>query len=227
MPGVTTMLHDALGAADTLVDWSVKQERDRCARLATQAAIDVKCGNLAVPNIAAFMRERLTGPYEGKAYRDRAASAGTQVHAWIEAHLRSGRTTALSEADNAIRVPVEAWLRWADAVDFHATHIEVGLWSAALGVAGTADAIGRVKGRMLLLDWKSGSGIRFAAKLQTALYVQMALEQGHMEVPAVQIVRTPWRAGEECEVIEADGALLAEWARWADAARVLWQAQQT
>ena len=227
-PSVTTMLHDSIGAPEQLVDWSVKQERDRCARLATQAAIDAKLGHLSVMNIVAFMAERLKGPYAYKGVRDAAATRGTAVHAWIEAHLRAGRATALSEADTAIRVPVEAWLRWADAVQFEATHIEVGLYSAALGVAGTADAIGRVRGRTLLLDWKSGSGIRFAAQLQTALYHAMAVEQGLLDPQSgVQIVRTPWRVGDECEVIAADGDTLARWGQWAHAARVLWQAQQT
>lgn len=230
-PSVTKVLHEGLGAPEQLVTWATKVERERCARLAAQAYIDAKCSNLAVPNVAAFMAQRLAGPYENKRIMNEAASKGTAVHAWIESHL--GATDAQRAAQAApdaipaaIRVPVSAWLRWAERVGFAAQHVEASVWSDREQVAGRVDVIGTVEGRACVVDWKTSTAIRFSHHLQLAWYAQMACERGMLDVPAVHCLRLPWRDGEEYEVWEADGAVLADLVETARAVRRVWQAQQ-
>lgn len=226
-PSVTKVLSEGMGAPEQLLTWATKVERERCARLAAQAYIDARCLNLAVPNVAAFMAERLKGSYQNKVIMQEAASKGTAVHAWIESYLGASMQQRAAQAiPAAIRVPVVAWLRWAERTAFTAAEIEAAVWSDDLGMAGRMDVLGVVEGRMCVVDWKTSSAIRFSHHLQLAVYAHMAVERGLLAVPAVHCLRLPWREGEECEVWEADGAALADLLETARAVRRVWQAQQ-
>ncbi len=222
-PSVTKVLHEGLGAPEPLVTWAVKVERERCARLAAQAYIDARTMDLAVPNVTAFMAQRLQGPYENKRIMNEAATKGTAVHQWIEDHLAGNAP----EVPEAIRVPVMAWQRWAERVGFQAQHVEAPVWSDREQVAGRVDVIGTVEGWTCVADWKTSTAIRFSHKLQLAWYAQMACERGLLDVPRVHCLRLPWRDGEEYEVWEATAdADLADLLSVCRAVRHVWAAQQ-
>ena len=111
--------------------------------------------------------------------RDRAATAGSIAHDLIEATIKRGdvdrvrqrahfedqqRELALAEKG------FEGFLRWQEQTRVEILHTEVSLVSACPEYGGTLDAIGRINGRLIMLDWKTSNGIYEDYLCQVAAY---------------------------------------------------------
>lgn len=103
--------------------------------------------------------------------RDEAAVRGTDVHALAEQIIHG----------NAVEVPehlgahVEGYVRWLDAFDVEPIVTEVPVAHRTHWWAGKPDAVVRLgrgpwAGRVVLLDWKTSSGVYGETALQTAAY---------------------------------------------------------
>jgi hypothetical protein len=121
------------------------------------------------------------------------STIGTVVHAGIEWQLRTrlgedaGPEPSLPEA---AAWAVESWKDWASSVALEPLAIERTVYCDACGFAGTLDLYARVKGVLIIVDWKSGKAIYPEAFLQNVAYRHAAKR---LLMPSTQglIVRLP------------------------------------
>jgi hypothetical protein len=112
---------------------------------------------------------------EGKSLeeaRDKAAAIGSNVHDAIEAwcggrsedECRQMLVSAAADdadAEKALR-SFGGFLRWAKANDLEIIATEVPMVSERHRFGGTVDAIAKIDGRVVVLDWKTGKGAIYA-----------------------------------------------------------------
>lgn len=119
--------------------------------------------------------------------RDKAAELGTIVHEMVEAFIR-GETPliplALSEQDvESITSAFDAFQEWFDSNKFEIVEQEVQLVSEVYKYGGTPDAVALdSKGRLVLLDWKTSSGVYTDFLYQLALY-RVLWNENHPDNP--------------------------------------------
>ena len=107
--------------------------------------------------------------------RDGAADMGTYVHNWIEAFVR-GENPAEPINPKLKRV-TDKFLEWWKVSDIEVIEPELVLCSPTLMLAGTADLICNMGGKLTIVDWKTGSGIYSDMFLQLAAYAMMYEEE--------------------------------------------------
>src|SRR5262245_39058381 len=128
-------------------------------------------------NKGALMHWAWTEGKEGRNYRDTqqsAADAGTLAHAMVEAQIRQRRFEApptASPDDLRLAKPsFSAFEEWFGNTRIELVETEVHLVSEEYRFGGTPDALGRVKGQLALLDWKTSKGIYSEYLIQLAAY---------------------------------------------------------
>ena len=101
---------------------------------------------------------------DGKNFREtteKAADAGTLGHYLIECHIKHippdfrGKSMELIEK---AKTSLLNFIQWAEVVDFQVVETEVHLISEQYKYGATPDCIARIKGKLALFDWKTGSG---------------------------------------------------------------------
>ncbi len=99
-----------------------------------------------------------------------SADWGTLVHSTIEALLKGEKTSV----DPRVAPSIEVFLRWKEANSLEIKnphiHIEKRVFDKEQCYAGTIDLVARVRGRLGIIDIKTGSSIREEYFLQTAAY---------------------------------------------------------
>ena len=128
-------------------------------------------------NKGALMHWAWTEGKEGRNYRETqqsAADAGTLAHAMVEAHIRKMPFTPppTVERDTArlARLSFDAFREWFDGTRIDLVETEMHLVSREYRFGGTPDAVGRIKGKVCLLDWKTSKGIYSEYLIQLAAY---------------------------------------------------------
>jgi len=113
----------------------------------------------------------------GRNYRDsqrQAADAGTLAHAMVEAHIRKREFVAPSTASpddlRLANLSFSAFEEWFSNTRIELVETEVHLVSEEQRFGGTPDAVGRIKGQLSLLDWKTSKGIYAEYLIQLAAY---------------------------------------------------------
>src|SRR5262245_21829889 len=98
----------------------------------------------------------------GRNYRDsqkNAADAGTLAHAMVEAHINQTTIAIPSDADpdavRLARLSFDAFREWFDGTRIELVETEMHLASREYRFGGTPDAVGRMKDKIVLLDWKT------------------------------------------------------------------------
>ena len=139
------------------------------ARTAADYAAD-HWDDLAQLTPSARARQIAAAPWQE---RDRAAASGTAIHALAE-QLIAGQPVQVPEV---IAAKVEAVARWMERNPITDPLTEVRVWTedddelGMSGYAGTADLMGlHPRYGLLLLDWKSGSGVYPSMADQLAAY---------------------------------------------------------
>lgn len=112
--------------------------------------------------------------------KDKAADAGTYVHNWIEDFV-NGKNPAMPINENLQRV-ITDFKQWWDKTDIEVISPEQVFCSPTLMLAGTADLVCRVDGKLTIMDWKTGSGIYPEMFMQMAAYALM-WEEEHPDQP--------------------------------------------
>lgn len=110
--------------------------------------------------------------------RDEAADFGTQVHELIEAHKNGQAITLPDDAPEQVRSGVEAYLSWERMTKLEIVQQEVQLVCDCHRFGGTPDAIGRIDGKLCLLDWKTSNGVYSDYLIQLAAYKHL-IERGY------------------------------------------------
>lgn len=131
-----------------------------------------------------------------EAARDGAADAGTIAHWWAEQDIKAPlppgsdwkesrpnyvilggkapRKVYLSDIDPEVLAKAEgafeAYRTWKSMTRLELVASEVSLVSEELGFGGTLDAIGKIDGKLLLIDFKTSNGTYWDHLLQIAAY---------------------------------------------------------
>lgn len=167
--GVTTALQ--VIAKHQLIWWAASQAADYVkAHIQPGVALD----ELEIQELCSEARKA-----HSKA-KDKAADAGTYVHNWVEDYV-SGKEPELPVSP-VIRRVIDDFLAWWKATNIEPISAEQVFCSPTLMLAGTADLVCRVNGKLTIMDWKTGSGIYPEMFLQMGAYALM-WEEEHPDQP--------------------------------------------
>ena len=131
---------------------------------------------------------------EGKSHRDerdKAADAGTLAHAMIERDIL-GHTVAMEGEVDLIAKATSAYgayCEWATQSRLEIIGTEMGLVSERHKYGGTPDAIGKINGRVVLLDWKTSNSVYADHLIQLAAYKALVEECTDWKIEGFHLCR--------------------------------------
>ncbi len=170
---VTNILSSSI-AKPALVPWSAKLTAERFADLLTENEIGDFGGLLAIERerIPAFVKEAKAAH---RATLTTAGDIGSRVHDYVES-LDKG--LPLPPVDFDMEPSITAFHQWRDQHHLEIIEAERQVYSIQYGYAGTLDAVARdtETGNLIILDYKTGSGVYKEAALQVAAYAQAFAE---------------------------------------------------
>jgi len=116
---------------------------------------------------------------------ERAGEIGTTVHNMVEAHINGDDRATVAELVNETFLDdadahkkcfsgFNAFIEWFDMTGIEIIAQEIPLVNPILGYGGTFDAVGQRKGKLELLDWKTGAAIYPEMLCQIASYGNLA-----------------------------------------------------
>ena len=124
--------------------------------------------------------------------RDKAASAGSIAHQWIDDHVHGQDLTEFPEASredlDLAASGFDAFLEWFAQTRVQIIETETPLVSEEYRFAGTFDALAEIGGRLVLLDWKTSNATYSDYVCQLAAYRQLLRERGD-DVATAQLLR--------------------------------------
>lgn len=172
-PGVTSILSQL--PKPFLAPWA--------AKLAAEWAID----NLAsVTDIASRDREAAVDMVKGasKRYTAQAAKYGVEVHDYLEAKLLGHPLPALSARGQEFIPAIDTWF---DAWQPEPVLTEASVWGVcdAGPYAGSFDAIVKIAGEQVLIDFKTGKSAHSDAAIQLSCYAAATEIIGGGEIPRI------------------------------------------
>ena len=156
VPGVTTILRDAMPKGEALTNWAV----DTTAAYAVDrwAELDELKPSERLNRLKRARWDDLKS----------AGAKGTDVHALAERLL----------AEEEVEVPehlaghVEQYLGFLEVSGFEPVATEVVVGNRTVGYCGTFDAVGTIGGEVWLIDWKTGKRIYREVPLQCCAYAR-------------------------------------------------------
>ena len=207
-----------LGPKPWMTPWAEKMQRLSDREACIRVAREVATSNVLGPNTDAFdeMVGRLFDKEQSEAkaarkHRDDAADLGSEIHALIHHELSERMGVKLPDpevSDRAIEL-MKPWMEWADEVELLPVLSEFAMVTDEGELGGTADLLAFVKGKLTLVDWKTGAAIYLSSHIQTVGYKTMLCKMGVINplVPmAGLVVRIPKRVDDTpvCEVSVVD-----------------------
>jgi len=140
-------------------------------------------GEFEVEDVERFLDE---AKYAHKFVKQEAADIGSAAHRWLEDYwhqkiraAESGEVFAVPPLpeDPQVRNCVEAAVKWIEEHDIRPLVIEKPLYSRIHKVAGRMDKLAVVDGRLVVVDWKSSTGLWDEYRFQIAAYLFMYEEE--------------------------------------------------
>lgn len=113
--------------------------------------------------------------YAHRQHKAGASDMGTYVHNWIEAFV-NGENPEMPVSE-VLQRPIKEFIKFWERKKPEVVACERMLCSPKHNLAGTADLICRVDGKLTVMDWKTGSGIYPEMFLQMAAYAIMLEEE--------------------------------------------------
>ena len=145
-------------------------------------------GSVRVPSVTAILRAAGLGPQYGDidpAVLERARQRGVAVDAACD--LIDADDLDEASVDPAIAGYVEAYRRFIADTGYTVRASQVQVHHAQLGYCGTADMVGRMQGRVALLDRKCTASMHPDVAIQVAAYAE-ALNHMITESPPVTLI---------------------------------------
>lgn len=118
--------------------------------------------------------------------KNEAANLRTQAHAFIDLIIHGKEP---QEVPDLIQAPVQAFRDWWKSSGIELVLGDTKVASRQYGYGGSLDALGRRNGCLIILDWKTSSGIYAEYALQVAAYAQAFRETYGQECEEAIIVR--------------------------------------
>lgn len=131
--------------------------------------------------------------------KDAAADFGTRAHAFIDLIIHGQEPDVIPPE---IEAPVRAFKDWWRGSGIELVMGDTKVASRLYGYGGSLDALGRRHGRLVILDWKTSSGIYPEYALQVAAYAQAFAETYGLPCSDAVIVRFGKKLPVEFEVKE-------------------------
>lgn len=165
-----------------LIKWAVGEDIAYIKRFLDQRAGQT----LTIEEIAPVL-------FEAERYHDqlkeKAASTGDQVHEFAEEFANafvSGKKLPEPKDDMPEEViqGINAFLQWFNENEVHYHVSESVVYSRELDIVGKADAVAKVNGEHVLLDYKTSSGVYPEHHYQAAAYMRLWNEE-HKEMQLV------------------------------------------
>ncbi len=150
-----------------------------------------------IPSVTQILRPLTDHEYRYVAadVMERASALGTAVHRMIELDCAGILDEAALHDD--LRIYLGQWRQFRAQSGFVPIHSEQRVCSRAFGYAGTLDLIGRLNGRIALIDAKRCASVPKTAGPQTAGYETAFREQSGMTDPidrfALHLAPERWR----------------------------------
>lgn len=182
VPGVTTVI-GKISDKSALIRWAVNKGCDLLVDTLNNKEV-INLGHIEMAR-SAHIKER-----------DEAAKVGTTAHEWIEKHIK-GEDVEMPEDDRAINA-INAFLKWEDVNKVKYLGSEMRLYSLKRKVAGTADVLAKVNGKLTMIDNKTANGIYNDHRIQACAYADMWEEANNSkeQVKEVHIIRLGKEDGE-------------------------------
>ncbi len=136
--------------------------------------------------------------YAHKEISKEAQNIGSDVHKWIELHIRSKMDNGhlFVEYPDDVKVPMQnfhKWLDWAESRDIEWLGSEKKIYSKLWNYAGTIDALAKINGELYVIDFKTSAKIYKEYYLQVYGYAQavheMVNDNSNKHYPKGMIVR--------------------------------------
>jgi hypothetical protein len=134
--------------------------------------------------------------------KEEAGALGTDVHAEIEAYINycmelGGQAQPLKEGlETEVSAQTKLFVGWAIEKNAKFLASEIRLYSETMWVAGTADFVAEIGGKLFIGDIKTSSAIYPENYIQASAYAHMAVEMGlFKQFDGVIIVNVPKRGG--------------------------------
>lgn len=99
--------------------------------------------------------------------RDKSADSGSRAHALIETYIKTGMMNSFLE-NKEVENCIANFLTWEEKLKpaWMASELQVG--SLIHGFAGILDALAEIDGKLVLMDFKTSSGIKLEYSIQLA-----------------------------------------------------------
>lgn len=175
VPGVTTVI-GKISDKTNLIYWAVNKACDFLLS-AIEAGDVINNGHIEIARKA-----------HTKA-KEEAADIGKTAHDWIEQHIKGGSPEMPD--DPRVLNAINAFLKWEDVNKVKYLGSEMKLYSLEKKVAGTADVLAKVNGKLTLIDNKTANGIYDDHKIQACAYADMYEEMNDDEkvIEEIHIIR--------------------------------------
>ena len=167
-PSVTQII-GVLDKSAPLINWSLRIAMDYLSR-----NFDTLKNSINSENAGKIFYE---AKKEYMKIKDEAADIGTQIHDIIH-RINNNESVDLTKYDERVQNGVNAYLKWANSVNYSPIKSEFIIYSKKFKFAGTCDGLGFINGKLAILDWKSSNAIYDEYKLQIAAYDAALKEMG-------------------------------------------------
>lgn len=124
-----------------------------------------------------------------------AGDLGGKIHDWIKEYV-AGRKPEIP-AEEAVLRGVNAFLEWEKETKVKFIASEEPIFSKEYDYCGKLDAIGKINGKLYLIDYKTGTGLYNDVMMQTASYVEAWEEMGGEKIAGRWAVRIEKRNEDE------------------------------
>jgi len=129
-----------------------------------------------------------TSRQEPNRFRDEAGDYGSRAHRAIQFVGNGG---SLEDVEEDVIGSVLAYQEWYRQAGIEVVHQEIMVWHPTHKYAGTIDAVGFKNGNMVVVDWKTGSGLYPESALQVSAYAAALSQITSHPVSECWVVRFP------------------------------------
>lgn len=123
---------------------------------------------------------------------NKAADTGTMIHEWIEKYV-DGKNPSMP-INEGMQRSIKSFVDWYEKQNIEVIKPEIKLCSKKYTLAGTADLLCRIDGKLTIVDWKTGSGIYPEMLLQMGAYSMMYEEEFGEPIQQVMVVNCSVKA---------------------------------
>ena len=181
VPSVTTIL--GVVNKPGLPNWASRMAAGFAIKETKQL---IKDGNVTIANLNA-LEERARK--EHLRVRDDAASIGIAIHSVVEARLEGRVVEPSREVPEFVVRNVDDF--FTESLESFEVAYREEVVAHPLPFAGTLDAILKVGDKLILIDWKTSSGVYPEMALQVAAYAKAAKYALNVEIDEAWIIRFP------------------------------------